>query len=245
MARYFIEVSYKGTNYAGFQIQQNANSIQAELEKALCIFFKADFQLTGSSRTDAGVHAVQNYFHFDSDMLPQEDILERIVYNINAILPEDIVVKSIKKVKDDAHCRFDATGRIYRYYVYRTKNPFVADRAFYYPFKLDMLLLQQAATALLEYQDFTSFSKKNTQVKTFICKLSQSHWDENDNMLTYTVEGNRFLRGMVRGLVGTMLKVGTKKMSLDQFREVILSKDCSNADFSAPPQGLFLEQVIY
>ena len=245
MARYFIEVSYRGTNYAGFQIQQNANSIQAELEKALGVFFKADFQLTGSSRTDAGVHAIQNYFHFDSDILPQDELLERIVYNINAILPEDIVVKTIKEVNHDAHCRFDAVGRIYRYYVYQTKNPFVADRAFYYPFKLDIVLLQQAAAVLLEYQDFTSFSKKNTQVKTFICKLSQSYWEESDNMLIYTVDGNRFLRGMVRGLVGTMLKVGTRKMSLDEFRQVILSKDCSNADFSVPPQGLFLEQVLY
>lgn len=245
MARYFIEVSYRGTNYAGFQIQQNANSIQAELEKALGVFFKADFQLTGSSRTDAGVHAIQNYFHFDSDMLPQDEILERIVYNINAILPEDIVVKTIKKVNHDAHCRFDAVGRIYRYHIYQTKNPFVADRAFYYPFKLDIALLQQAADALLEYKDFTSFSKKNTQVKTFICNLSKSYWEESNNMLIYTVAGNRFLRGMVRGLVGTMLKVGTRKMSLDNFRQVILSKDCSNADFSVPPQGLFLEQVLY
>lgn len=245
MARYFIEVSYRGTNYAGFQIQQNANSIQAELEKALGVFFKADFQLTGSSRTDAGVHAIQNYFHFDSDKLPQDEILERIVYNINAILPEDIVVKTIKKVNHDAHCRFDAIRRIYRYHVYQTKNPFVADRAFYYPFKLDIALLQQAADALLEYKDFTSFSKRNTQVKTFICNLSKSHWEESNNMLIYTVAGNRFLRGMVRGLVGTMLKVGTQKMSLDNFRQVILSKDCSNADFSVPPQGLFLEQVLY
>ncbi|UEG51267.1 tRNA pseudouridine(38-40) synthase TruA [Ferruginibacter lapsinanis] len=245
MARYFIEVSYNGSNYAGFQIQQNANSIQSEVEKALKVFFKEDFQLTGSSRTDAGVHAIQNYFHFDSNMLPVEDLLERIVYNINAILPDDIVVKAIRKVKDDAHCRFDAIERVYRYYVYRTKNPFVADRAYYYPYKLDLISLQQAATALLEYEDFTSFSKKNTQVKTFNCKLTRSFWAEEDNMLIYTVSGNRFLRGMVRGLVGTMLKVGTQKITLDDFKQIILSKDCSKADFSVPPQGLFLEQVLY
>lgn len=245
MARYFIEVSYMGANYAGFQIQDNANSVQEEVEKALKIFFREEFQLTGSSRTDAGVHALQNYFHFDADGLPEAQVLTSAIYNINAILPPDIVVKGINKVSDQAHCRFNAIGRKYRYNIYRTKNPFIADRAYYFPYNLDLSSLQQAALVVLEYEDFTSFSKKNTQVKTFNCKLNESNWKEEDGMLIYSVSGNRFLRGMVRGLVGTMLKVGTQKISIHDFRQIILSKDCTKADFSAPPQGLFLEQVIY
>lgn len=245
MARYFIEVSYKGANYAGFQIQQNANSIQAEVERALKILFKQDFQLTCSSRTDAGVNAFQNFFHFDSTDLPAENKVSDSIYNLNAILPDDIVVQSIKKVADDAHCRFDAIARSYRYNVYRTKNPFIADRAYYFPYKLDVDRLKEVASLLLEYEDFTSFSKRNTQVKTFNCKIIQSDWIQEEDMLVYRVTGNRFLRGMVRGLVGTMLKVGTQKITINDFREIILSKDCTRADFSVPPQGLFLEQVLY
>jgi tRNA pseudouridine38-40 synthase len=247
MSRYFIELFYKGTNYAGFQIQQNANSIQAEIEKALTIYFKQVFSLTGSSRTDAGVHALSNYFHFDSELLESknEEELDKAVYHINAILPEDIVVKRIYKVKNDAHCRFDATGREYKYYIYQHKTPFLADRAFFFPYKLDIAKLNEAAALLLRYEDFTSFSKKNTQVKTFQCKLSQSVWEMENDTLVFTVKGNRFLRGMVRGLVGTMIKVGTGKNSVDDFRKIIEGKDCSKADFSVPPQGLFLVNVAY
>jgi tRNA pseudouridine38-40 synthase len=247
MSRYFIELFYKGTNYAGFQIQQNANSIQAEIEKALTIYFKAAFSLTGSSRTDAGVHALNNYFHFDAASLESSgaDELDKAVYHLNAILPEDIVIKRIYKVKDDAHCRFDAISREYKYYIYQHKTPFLSDRAFFFPYKLDIDKLNEAAAALLNYEDFTSFSKKNTQVKTFNCKLSKSIWLLENDMLVFTVKGNRFLRGMVRGLVGTMLKVGTGKISVNDFCKIIEGKDCSKADFSVPPQGLFLVNVAY
>jgi tRNA pseudouridine38-40 synthase len=247
MSRYFIELFYKGTNYAGFQIQQNANSIQAEIEKALTVYFKKEFSLTGSSRTDAGVHALSNYFHFDSELLESKNAeeLDKAVYHINAILPEDIVVKRLYKVKDDAHCRFDAISREYKYYIYQHKTPFLADRAFFFPYKLDIAKLNEAAALLLTYEDFTSFSKKNTQVKTFQCKLSQSVWQVENDMLVFTVKGNRFLRGMVRGLVGTMLKVGTGKNSVDDFCKIIEGKDCAKADFSVPPQGLFLVNVAY
>ncbi|HMG83144.1 MAG TPA: tRNA pseudouridine(38-40) synthase TruA [Ferruginibacter sp.] len=247
MSRYFIELFYKGTNYAGFQIQQNANSIQAEVEKALTIFFKQEFSLTGSSRTDAGVHALSNYFHFDSEALNDKSAeeLDRSVYHINAILPEDIVIKKLYKVKEDAHSRFDAIGREYKYYIYQYKTPFLADRAFFFPYKLDMAKLNEAAALLLTYEDFTSFSKKNTQVKTFQCKLTKAVWEMENDMLVFTVKGNRFLRGMVRGLVGTMIKVGTGKNSVDDFRKIIEGKDCAKADFSVPPQGLFLVNVAY
>jgi len=247
MSRYFIELFYKGTNYAGFQIQRNANSIQAEMEKALTVYFKHEFSLTGSSRTDAGVHALNNYFHFDSEAFEnkQDDELDKAIYHLNAILPDDIVMKKIYKVKDDAHCRFDAISREYKYYIYQHKTPFFSDRAFFFPYRLDIDKLNQAAAVLLNYEDFTSFSKKNTQVKTFQCKLSKSVWQIENELLVFNVKGNRFLRGMVRGLVGTMLKVGTGKISLNDFCKIIEGKDCSKADFSVPPQGLFLINVAY
>jgi len=247
MPRYFIEVFYKGTAYSGFQIQQNANSIQAEIEKSLQIFFKTVFTLTGSSRTDSGVHALSNYFHFDCGLFDSFNParFEKVVYNLNAILPGDIVIKKIYPVADDAHCRFDAVAREYKYYIYQHKDPFNADRAYYYPYHLDIKVLNEAAAELMLHNDFTSFSKRNTQVGSFNCTILKSEWQVEQNLLVYTVVANRFLRGMVRGLVGTMLKAGTGKISIGRFREIIEGKDGSKADFSVPPQGLFLVSVRY
>ena len=239
--RYFLEVSYKGTNYSGFQIQHNANTIQAEAEKVLEVFYKEKFNLTGSSRTDAGVHALQNFFHFDSET----NINPESLYNLNSILPGDIVLKSIRKVDDTAHCRFDAISREYRYYIYQHKNPFKADRAFYFPYKIDWELIQEAAEVLKEYSDFTSFSKRNTQVKNFRCQLSKSAWVKENDCLVYTIKANRFLRGMVRALTATMLLVGRRKINILQFREIIESKDCTKASFAVPAAGLFLIRVSY
>ncbi|MGB5006964.1 MAG: tRNA pseudouridine(38-40) synthase TruA [Ferruginibacter sp.] len=240
MPRYFIEVSYKGTNYSGFQVQLNANSVQAEMEKALEIFYKQRFELTGSSRTDAGVHALQNFFHFDSDLVIKDD-----AYNLNAILPGDIVVKRITPVEDKAHCRFDAISRGYHYSIYNQKNPFLADRAYYVPYTIDVDLLQQAAKEIMRHTDFTSFSKRNTQVKTFRCAISNSEWVQEGDCLVYKVTANRFLRGMVKGLVGTMLLVGKRKISLEAFKAIIESKDCTKADFSVHPEGLMLHKVTF
>lgn len=243
MPRYFIRVAYKGTNYAGFQIQKNAVSVQAEVEKALRVFFKIEFQLTGSSRTDAGVHALCNYFHFDSDKKLCN--LDKSIYNLNAILPSDIIIKSIYQVTNDAHCRFDALSREYEYYLYQSKNPFLADRAFFYPYTLDINKLNEAAALIKEYTDFTSFSKRNTQVKTFNCTIEKSKWLLKNDCLVYNVQANRFLRGMVKGLVGTMLRVGTNRISLVEFKRIIECKNCSQVDFSVPPHGLFLLNVHY
>lgn len=255
MPRYFIEVFYKGTNYSGFQIQQNANSIQAEVTKALKIFFKKDFELTGSSRTDAGVHALQNFFHFNVEnnsqqlestkVSPMGRDLDGAVYNLNALLPNDIVIKKIFVVKDDAHCRFDAVSREYKYFIYQQKDPFQQDTAFYFPYKFDLDKLNEAAQQITGYEDFTSFSKKNTQVNNFICKIERSEWCIENNKLVYNVVANRFLRGMVKGLVGTMLRVGTNKISVKDFSKIIENKDCANVDFSPPSQGLFLMSVNF
>lgn len=245
MPRYFIRVAYKGTNYAGFQVQDNANSVQAEVEKSLLIFFKADFKLTCSSRTDAGVHAFCNYFHFDSDIFFQPEKLTKSIYNLNAILPSGIVIKAILQVPDNTHCRFDALSREYEYYIYKSKNPFLSETAFYYPYAIDLDKLNEAAVLIKQYSDFTSFSKRNTQVRTFNCTILKSEWIIKEDCIVYSVKANRFLRGMVRGLVGTMLRVGTGRISIDDFKSVIESKDCSQADFSVPPQGLFLVNVNY
>lgn len=240
MPRFFIEVSYKGTRYAGFQIQHNANSIQAEIEKALQIFYKQKFELTGSSRTDAGVHAFQNYFHFDTEVPVLDD-----VYNLNAILPVDIVISRIFKVNENAHCRFDAVSREYHYYIYQHKNPFLLDRAYYVPYSVNIGLMQQAAKEILNHIDFTSFAKRNTQVKSFLCNIQTSEWVEETGCLIYKIKGNRFLRGMVKGLVGTMLLTGRNKLSIEEFKSIIEAKDCTKADFSVPPDGLFLYKVEF
>jgi tRNA pseudouridine38-40 synthase len=245
MQRYFIEVSYKGTAYAGFQIQQNANTIQAEVEKALHIYYREKIELTGSSRTDAGVHALQNFFHFDIALDIDEAQAKKDIYHLNAIIPVDIVIKSIVQVKQTAHCRFDALSRSYQYDLYQQKDPFLQDTAFYYPYLLNESLMQEAATMLLSHNNFQSFSKKNTQVFTYECVLSKSQWHFSPNLITYNVTGNRFLRGMVRGLVGTMLLVGREKYTLLDFENIIKSREASKTDFSTPAKGLMLQEVKY
>ncbi|HEU5166515.1 MAG TPA: tRNA pseudouridine(38-40) synthase TruA [Chitinophagaceae bacterium] len=239
--RYFLEVAYKGTNYSGFQSQKNANTIQAEIQKAFKIILKKGLELTGSSRTDAGVHACQNYFHFDLE----SELSSRLVYNLNAILPTDIAIKNLLKVKDNAHCRFDAISREYKYHIYQKKNPFLTDKAFYFPYTLDIEAMQQGAAAIKDYSDFTSFSKRNTQVKSFICNIIDSKWVIQDECLIYNVKANRFLRGMVRALTATMLNLGRRKIDHATFRRIIETKDCTLANFSTPAHGLFLTEVSF
>lgn len=251
MPRYFIEVAYKGTRYSGFQVQKNGITIQSEVEEALAIKFGKPFQLTGASRTDAGVHALQNYFHFDTGtaLLNQdsnsEAAMQKGLYSLNSILPEDIVIKRIIEVDEGLHCRFDAVSREYKYYICRKKDPFYNDRAYFYPYTLDFEKLQKAAAIILRTKDFTSFSKKNTQVNNFFCSVTKSEWLFENDLLIYNVAANRFLRGMVKGLVGTMLKAGTGKISLDEFITIVESKNVHNADFSVPSHGLFLVEVKY
>jgi len=241
MNRYFMQVAYRGGRYAGSQVQANALTVQAELEKALQVYFRKPVGLTGSSRTDAGVHALQNYFHFDME----EPVNPRAIYNLNAILPGDIAIGAIRQVKPDAHCRFDAVAREYEYIIYQHKDPFLEERAYYFPYALQMEALQTAARILTGYQDFTSFSKRNSQVKTYNCQLYRSEWSLEGGRWVYRVKGNRFLRGMVRGLVGTMLQAGRGKIDIAAFRSVIEAKDCSKADFSVPGHGLYLLRVEY
>jgi tRNA pseudouridine38-40 synthase len=241
MSRYFIELSYKGTRFSGFQSQENAVTIQSEVEKAFAVLHRSPVSLTGSSRTDAGVHALQNYFHFDN----VNGVHPQFVYKMNAILPPDIVIKRLWLMGEEAHSRFDAVSREYNYFIYRSKDPFLEDRAYYFPYQIGLERMQAAAALLKEYGDFTSFSKRNTQVKTFQCRIEQSEWKVQGDCLVYHVKGNRFLRGMVRALTATMLKVGRGKISLDEFRAIIEAKDCTKASFAVPAHGLFLIRVNY
>ena len=239
--RYFLEVSYKGTAYSGFQEQQNANTIQAEVTRAFEILVKEKLQLTGSSRTDAGVHARVNYFHFDTS----DELNPEILYNLNSILPSDIAAKNLIRVSREAHCRFDAISREYWYYIYRDKNPFLIETAYYFPYTLDIELMQRAADLLKEYKDFTSFSKRNTQAKTFKCDIIESKWSEEKDCLKYQVRANRFLRGMVRALTSTMLQLGRGKIDLNQLRQIIEVKDCTQASFAVPAHGLILSDIQF
>jgi tRNA pseudouridine38-40 synthase len=241
MPRYFLELAYNGNRYSGFQIQANANSIQQEVERALEIFFRQRISLTGSSRTDGGVHALQNYFHFD-----YEGIIEKqVLYNINAILPPDIALKAAHPVAADAHCRFDAVSREYRYYIYRKKNPFLADRAYFFPYAVDREKLSAAAALVPQFEEFTSFAKRNSQAKTFHCTIMESSWQQEQDCLVYRVTANRFLRGMVRGLVGTMLQVGRSRIGVEEFAAILRNKDNQQADFSVPGHGLFLVRIAF
>lgn len=241
MNRYFIEVAYKGNHYAGFQVQENAVTIQWEVEKALAVYFRQRLSLTGSSRTDAGVHARQNFFHFDTELA----VPARAIYNLNALLPPDIAIRGLFPVQPSAHCRFDAIAREYEYSIYHSKDPFLADRAYFYPYTLDAGKLQAAAGLIGEYSDFTSFAKRNSQVKTFQCRIMESRWEEREWGWVYRVKANRFLRGMVRGLVGTMLQAGRGRLTPEGFRAVVEAKDCTKADFSVPGHGLLLVRVEY
>ncbi len=240
MSRYFIEVRYKGTNYAGFQVQQNALTVQEEVEKAMEVFFRRKISLTGSSRTDTGVHAQQNFFHFDHEGVNTES-----VYNLNAILPGDIAVVSMRKARDGAHCRFDALSRQYKYTIYSRKDPFICDTAYHFPYAVDVGLMNEAAAAVMDYKDFSAFAKRNTQVKTFNCTVLESSWKMDRDLIMYNVRANRFLRGMVRGLVGTMLHVGRKKITVEEFRKIIEGGDSAKVDFSVPGHGLSLEKVAF
>ena len=243
MPRYFIELAYHGKAYAGFQKQQNANTIQCEMEKALRTYFRTNFELTGSSRTDAGVHAIQNFFHFDSELTKEN--FENTIYHLNAILPPDIVIKNIIQVKQNAHCRFDATFRRYQYNIYTHKDPFQQDTAFFFPYNYNKDILLNCAQELFKHQDFETFSKRNSQVFTYNCTIQKSSWHFGENKLIYTVQANRFLRGMVRAIVGTQLMVGFGKISLDDFENIILSKKRENAGMAAKANGLTLEEVNY
>jgi len=242
--RYFIEHAYDGTAYKGWQIQHNGITVQQVLQDKLAILLKQKIRLIGSSRTDTGVHALQQFAHFDLDF-PIPDP-ERLTFQLNAILPHDIAVAGIYPVEEQTHSRFAATHRRYCYKLARKKNPFLFNKAYYYHRPLDLERMNEAAALLFQHLDFESFSKIHTDVNNFNCTITLAEWVVVDDKLwEFHVQSNRFLRGMVRALVGTFLEVGEGKRSVEAFEDLILARDRKKAGPQAPPHGLYLVEVGY
>lgn len=242
--RYFIKCAYKGTNYSGWQIQDNALTVQAEIEKALSTLLKHKIDITGSSRTDTGVHAVQQMAHFE--MANEISDCDNLVYRMNKLLPFDISVQKIFNVADNYHSRFEAISRKYEYRISRKKNPFQRGLTYEFNGNINVDLMNEACKILFKHIDYQCFSKIHTDVLTFNCTISEAQWEEKqDDLLVFSIKANRFLRGMVRTIVGTLLEVGLGKISLTAFEEIILSKDRKKAGRSVPAEGLFLLEVNY
>ena len=241
MARYVLEVMYDGTQFHGSQLQGDTPTVQLAVNNTLSTIFRKPLASYGASRTDEGVHALCNYYHIDID----DDIDFDLQYRCNAILPHGVAVKRIARVADAFNARFDAIARRYRYRIYAQRNPFLYNRAFFFPLPLNEDALHQTAAIIKEYKQFQSFCKRRSQSKTYDCTIMQSRWQRHEGELQYIVEGNRFLRGMVRGLVGTQLQVARGKMSVDDFRAIIEVQDCTKAFFDVPGHGLYLENIEY
>ena len=243
MHRYFIELAYNGSEYNGWQIQPNAPSVQEAINKALTLLLKQEINVTGAGRTDTGVHASFFVAHFDSDVAIAHT--QALTYKLNRFLGKNIAIKDIYAVLPDMHARFSAISRTYKYYINKNKNPFTYPFA-YRPHPLpDIRLMNNACELLMHYEDFTSFSKLHTDVKTNICHLMEANWEETDEQLIFTIKADRFLRNMVRAIVGTLLDVGQKRITLEQFQQIIESKDRCKAGTSVPGNALFLCDIEY
>ncbi len=240
--RYFLELSYHGKNYYGWQIQPDVISVQEKITTALSTILREEITIVGAGRTDSGVHASQMYAHFDVD----KDLNENFTYKLNAILPDDIVIYRTIKVSDKAHARFDAVSRSYEYKIWMGRNPFLLDTTWQLNYKnINIEAMNAAAKLLYEYEDFECFSKVKTDVHTFNCEVTNAIWKLEGEELTFYVSANRFLRNMVRAIVGTLLDIGLGKKSVEDFRMIIESKNRSKAGVSVPAKGLFLTKVEY
>ena len=242
MQRYFLELSYKGTNYHGWQVQPNAISVQQVMDEKLSVLLREKIAVTGAGRTDTGVHASFFVLHFDSE---HSDLGHDLVHKLNSFLPPDIAAKRLLKVKQDAHARFDAISRTYQYFIETIKNPFTLETAWKYTQDLDAGKMNAAASDLLGTHDFTSFSRLHTDVKTNICTVHHARWERHAGQLVFTIKADRFLRNMVRAIVGTLVEVGKGAITEDGFRKIINLHDRSAAGPSAPAHGLFLTGIEY
>lgn len=240
--RYFIQLAYNGTAYHGWQYQPNASSVQETLNNALSILLNSPISIMGAGRTDTGVHASQMYAHFDYEMKLQTT---SVVHKLNSFLPVDIVVYDIISVSDEAHCRFDAIQRTYEYHINTIKNPFLDKLSWYYNQELDVDVMNKAASILLKHTNFQCFSKVKTDVNTFDCTIFEANWSQNKDRLIFTISANRFLRNMVRSIVGTLVNVGLHKINLIEFEAIIESKNREKAGFSVPAHGLYLTKITY
>lgn len=240
--RYFIELSYNGSAYHGWQNQPKAISVQEVIEKALSLLLKETVSIMGAGRTDTGVHAKQMFAHFDTEVVIDATDL---VFKLNSFLPKDIAIHNIFKVKDEAHVRFDALSRTYLYRITLQKNVFTFDNVYYVKQNLDVEKMKEASKILFEYKDFQCFSKVNTNVKTYYCDIMQAKWFFENNELHFIIKADRFLRNMVRAIVGTMVQIGLGKLQVDDLHTIIKSKNRSEAGFSVPAHALYLTKIEY
>lgn len=243
MQRFVIRLAYSGTNYHGWQMQENAHSVQEELSSKLSILLKDKITITGCGRTDTGVHASDFYAHFDVEKMEWE--LKNLVYKLNSFLPYDIVIYDISKVNENFNVRFDAISRTYRYYITSVKNPFKEKTSYYFNGNLNVEEMNKACRFLFDYTDFTSFSKLHTQTATNNCTIKYAKFEKVNNELVFTISADRFLRNMVRAIVGTLLEVGKGKLCAEDMATIIEQKDRGKAGFSVPAHALFLEKVTY
>ncbi|WP_372473413.1 tRNA pseudouridine(38-40) synthase TruA [Capnocytophaga sp. ARDL2] len=243
--RYFIQFAYNGTKYHGWQVQPNASSVQETLTYCLNTLFRESFEIVGAGRTDAGVHATKMYAHFDLEKDDLEVTDVKCIKKINSFLPEDITVYKIFEVAADAHARFDATERTYEYHIHTFKNSFLKDLSCYHFHSLDIEAMNRAAKILLDYTDFECFSKTHTDVFTFNCEIYQAYWKQENDRLIFTISANRFLRNMVRAIVGTLINIGMGKLQPEDMHHIIQSKNRGKAGFSVPAHGLYLIDVKY
>lgn len=242
--RYFLELAYNGTAYHGWQIQQNALSVQELINKALSTICRQEIETLGCGRTDTGVHARQLFAHADIPL--DVDVMSpRFLLSLNAMLPYDIAIKRFIKVAPDAHARFDASLRSYEYHIHFSKDPFLHNLSWLLRDKPDMELMNKAAILMMQYRDFSCFSKSNTQTFTNNCIISRAEWLPSDNGMVFHISADRFLRNMVRAIVGTLVRIGKKEMHVEDIHAIIESKDRSNAGESVPACGLFLTEVKY
>ncbi|MDI9311470.1 MAG: tRNA pseudouridine(38-40) synthase TruA [Limnohabitans sp.] len=240
--RYFIKFAYNGTKYHGWQYQPNAISVQETLNKVFSTLLQEEIDIVGAGRTDTGVHASEMFGHFDTD---KEFDLENLKRRANSFLPKDIAVFKIIPVHIDAHARFDATSRTYHYHISTVKDVFSNDLAWFNQNPLDVGAMNEAAKILLDFTDFECFSKSNTDVFTYNCKITEAYWKKENNQLIFTITADRFLRNMVRAIVGTLVNIGLHKITKKDFIAIIESKDRKKAGFSVPAQGLFLTRITY
>ena len=240
--RYFIELSYNGKAYHGWQYQPNAISVQETLEDALSKMLKTKIAIVGAGRTDAGVHASQMFAHFDYD---EAFDIDTIIFRLNSFLPCDIAIHNIFEVQPKAHARFNATSRTYHYKISNHKNVFTYDYAYRLLMPLDIEKMNEACAILLQHKDFQCFSKTNTDVKTYYCDIKEAYWKVEGHELTFVITADRFLRNMVRAIVGTMVNIGLGKLKVEDLHAIIASKDRSEAGFSVSAHGLYLVQVVY
>ncbi|MBX2957558.1 MAG: tRNA pseudouridine(38-40) synthase TruA [Cyclobacteriaceae bacterium] len=242
MPRYFFEIAYNGTNYAGWQSQANATGVQAVVENALSKLLRTEIKIVGSGRTDTGVHCTQQFFHTDIEKpFKRQDLLHRL----NSFLPRDIAIRSIQTVKPDASARYAAVERTYEYHITLIKDPMMTGLALHYFKPVNIQTMNKAAALLCGEHDFECFSKVKTDVNHFLCTIKRASWKQDGAELVFTITANRFLRGMVRAIVGTLLDVGTGKISMNDFKSIINSKDRKKAGANVDPHGLYLVRVKY